>query len=691
MENHLKKITLFITALSLIASLSLQAAQAPTQPFMHEPQAIFYQTTSEGLKISLTPEGAPIHLLNIMTKPIGENDEDMTIKIFMKTAHKSYRPFCFTLCRNADGELAIALTDDNLHLLTDFPTGSTPLEKFKLYAGGKGVRTSPDYIFQQIQPTVLIQHVPVQVPIHIPYLVDRPYPVDRVVTIPYRLIKETPLAAPTNLSAAPITLLIQSSQSIPECNKATQDLQAIPATMEQKEPNIEVAKKSAEDKQARKIAKQQRTLQDRIDKAALLLQEKIVQEQEAEQAKKDAAQKASKHKQEKAQQERALEVAKKSKEEEDAQLRKIQQEKAKKNTEEQRAEQAKKDREASAALKKATAATLTTPTPSALGNKKGKAAKDDDEAFLKEAMAENTAIAKAALIQKALAEKALAEKTIAEATALIATISLKPAPESAHPAKASGSNQAGPAEEGLFIPIKPKETEVIMIEKINAAMKSNNYEMAKKLLPNINQNTLQYFFFLMNIYINQANLLNQKEVESLMSIACELVKDKTAQDWHRSFFYFGLAIHTKNPQTKETLIDKCIYLDTDKKNVRALALKQKMLLERYDSINPVCKTCNGTCLHKETFLFIQAIETIYVFHKETIFLKIKLLAKAISAPDSCLQLTNIIKSLKIDPRKTLIEYYAIQVRESLNTPEEFAEINSLIPADIIPTDTLNHL
>ena len=111
----------------------------------------------------------------------------------------------------------------------------------------------------------------------------------------------------------------------------------------------------------------------------------------------------------------------------------------------------------------------------------------------------------------------------------------------------------------------------------------------------------------------------------------------------------------------------------------------------YDSINPVCKTCNGTCLHKETFLFIQALEADGNFFRELLFLKIKLLAKAISAPDSCLQLTKIIKSLKIDPRKTLIEYYAIQVKESLNTPEEFAEINSLIPADIIPTDTLNHL
>ena len=681
MENHLKKITLFITALSLIASLSLQAAQAPTQPFMHEPQAIFYQTTSEGLKISLTPEGAPIHLLNIMTKPIGENDEDMTIKIFMKTAHKSYRPFCFTLCRNADGELAIALTDDNLHLLTDFPTGSTPLEKFKLYAGGKGVRTSPDYIFQQIQPTVLIQHVPVQVPIHIPYLVDRPYPVDRVVTIPYRLIKETPLAAPTNLSAAPITLLIQSSQSIPECNKATQDLQAIPATMEQKEPNIEVAKKSAEDKQARKIAKQQRTLQDRIDKAALLLQEKIVQEQEAEQAKKDAAQKASKHKQEKAQQERALEVAKKSKEEEDAQLRKIQQEKAKKITEEQRAEQAKKDREASAALKKATAATLTTPTPSALGNKKGKAAKDDDEAFLKEAMAENTAIAKAALIQKALAEKALAEKTIAEATALIATISLKPAPELAYPAKASGSNQAGPAEE-----------EIILLREINVEMEKNNYIMAKKLIKTINPNHLQYSIASMNIYLNQISLLTKDEIKNLMISAYKFTKDESVNYEDRCFLYFGLAIYTKNPIIKESLLDKCIELDRNKIHRRARSLKQKMVLERYDLTNPLCKTCSPElCLHTKALLDVLSLEADGNFFRELLLLKITFLVKAILAPNSCLQLTSTMKSLTIDPRKTLIENYDIQVRGSEHTTEQLAEINSLIPADIIPADKLHRL
>ena len=439
-----KKISLFITALSLTASLSLQAAQAPLQPFGYEPQNIFHKIIGEELKISLAPEGASTQSLSIMSKPVSEDDEDMTIKMLIKAAHRSSRPFCFTLCRNADGKSAFALADDNLRPLADLPEGFIPLGKYKLYTGGKGQCFPPDFIIQQARPTVHIQQVPAPYPapfpvfvdraypvpipveVKVPYLVDRLIAVDRPVAIPY--FKTLPGSEKiTHLSVPPLTPQIQSSQPIPECNKPTQFLQATLLTMQQKpeasseaikleedkkeaelialpaqktaefkknqKPTIEVPKTSEEDTQLKKNQKKARRIIEQQQKAE---QDAIEQKELAQQASAKIIA-DQQEKTEQAQKDREAAALKKTKKEEAI----------KQQTE------AIKQQEIAQQASTKKAATLTTPTPSVSGKKKGKATKDnDDDAFLNKAMAENAAITKAALIRKALAEKTKAQALI---------------------------------------------------------------------------------------------------------------------------------------------------------------------------------------------------------------------------------------------------------------------------------------
>ncbi len=805
-----KKISLTAITLSLITSLSLQAAQAPTKPFTYEHQDIFHRIDSEGLKISLTPEGAPTQLVDITTNPLGEDDEDMTVKTLIKAAHKSGRPFCFIVCakKNAASAPVIVLADDNLHPLTSFPTEVTPLEKYKLYTGGKGSCFSPDFIFEPAPPRVFLQHVPAPYPVAVPVpireLYPAPYPVfvDRVIETVRREVVTIPYKHTSAVTHDSVPLLFQpslSSEATQFNEEGTQKLQALLATIQQKSQAITITALSAPKpiehrtqpnspnphltasseggesilrvdrilhpqdadsadllpiitsvltspddkaptispipKKKRNKKKKQSasgslaavseadeddSVEQEKSSADLEAQERISQEKKEAELRALAIQEEAEREQEKI---RALEAVQKAKEdarlkkiEEDATLQAIKEKREEtrkaleKQQKDQRAEQARKDKEIAAlkkveqetakqqelaqltaakkeaqekAKKMGAAAAIATPKAGGSGKKKGKAtaATNDDDGF---------------------------EKLMAQAAALNAKLPRQPVPSS-EKKKPSGLEEAYVAQDVkseqlkskvfvvdtddtvLFKPISQAEKEADMIEKINEAIDDHLYVMAKELLKNINPNSSQYFVFLMDIYINQTRLLTQDEIGHLIANARKIAKDKSVDSWHRCVLYFGLAIHTQDSELKEDFLDKCIDLDRDEIHLRAKVLKKKIVLTRHDAANAVCKTRNGECLHKETFLYVRALEASDLFFVETILLKIKFLVKALSAPESCWQLTSIMKSLEIEPRKTLIEYYDTKVRQSDHTAEELAEINSLIPADFIPTHELHRL
>ena len=381
-----KKISLFITALSLTASLSLQAAQAPLQPFGYEPQNIFHKIIGEELKISLAPEGASTQSLSIMSKPVSEDDEDMTIKMLIKAAHRSSRPFCFTLCRNADGKSAFALADDNLRPLADLPEGFIPLGKYKLYTGGKGQCFPPDFIIQQARPTVHIQQVPapypvhIQVPVHIPVPAPFPVFVDRVVTIPYSLRDRLNSVPPASLLVSPTPTQIEK---ISHEFTAPQEPAVKPLTSVIEVNEDDVALKEIERKELRKQQKKQRAEQARKDRESEL---GALAEQKAVKQKELMQEAATLQEQEKI---RTLEAIRLKKiEETDTALRaesdkQEQAQKALEQQKKQRAEQARKDKE--------TAAFVAIPKVSISSKKKATKALSDDNTFLEEAMKQTAA------------------------------------------------------------------------------------------------------------------------------------------------------------------------------------------------------------------------------------------------------------------------------------------------------------
>ena len=375
-----KKITLTALVLSLTASLSLQAAQAPLQPFGYEPQNIFHKIIGEELKISLAPEGASTQSLSIMSKPVSEDDEDMTIKMLIKAAHRSSRPFCFTLCRNADGKSAFALADDNLRPLADLPEGFIPLGKYKLYTGGKGQCFPPDFIIQQARPTVHIQQVPapypvhIQVPVHIPVPAPFPVFVDRVVTIPYSLRDRLNSVPPASLLVSPTPTQIEK---ISHEFTAPQEPAVKPLTSVIEVNEDDVAIKEIERKELRKQQKKQRAEQARKDRESEL---GALAEQKAVKQKELMQEAATLQEQEKI---RTLEAIRLKKiEETDTALRaesdkQEQAQKALEHQKKQRAEQARKDKETSAVV--------------AIPKKKATKALSDDNTFLEEAMKQTAA------------------------------------------------------------------------------------------------------------------------------------------------------------------------------------------------------------------------------------------------------------------------------------------------------------
>jgi|GEM_PF-5016380 len=396
----------------------------------------------------------------------------------------------------------------------------------------------------------------------------------------------------------------------------------------------------------------------------------------------------------------------------------------------ERAEQAKRDKEAAALKKKeleeekkrpqqAGKKTIKTPssneqTPKPTKKKGAKAnAKDDDDALLEKAIAQ------------ANAEKAL-----------LVTEPSKPSKRS----RGKASSQPGPAVENWDFDIEnidgddqiyhlyeeksgslftldrqlvdktlldkqlveKRLKELALIEKIQTSIETKQYAFAKQLLTSkgMKYDSLEYFLFLKDIYLNARHLLNLSEIENLMTHALRFANDKKTLPQYRSKLYFLLAVHAQNPTEKEKLLNQCIELDEYHDNHQGLALKDKLVLAEYDSTNPVCSMSKEECLHTKTFLSIKEFieeeddeERDSSFTKnifiEIVYLKIQLLVKAISAPGSCRHLDHLIGSLRTDPRRTLIDFYNSSIRETPRNADDIREINSLIPPDIIPADQLH--
>jgi hypothetical protein len=387
----------------------------------------------------------------------------------------------------------------------------------------------------------------------------------------------------------------------------------------------------------------------------------------------------------------------------------------------ERAEQAKKDKEAAALKKKeleeekkraqqAGKKTIKTPssneqTPKPAKKKGAKAsAKDDDDALLEKAIAQ-----------------ANAEKS------LLVTEPSKPSKRSKR-SQGKASSQPGPAVENFNIEnidgddqiyhlyeeksgslftldsqlVDKRLKELAMIEKIQTSIEFKQYAFAKQLLTSkgMKHDSLEYFLFLKDIYLNARHLLNLSEIENLMANALRFANDKETLPQYRSKLYFLLAVHAQNPTEKEKLLNQSIELDEYHDNHQGLALKDKLVLAEYDSTNPVCKMGKEECLHTKTFLSIKEFieeeddeERDSSFTKnifiEIVYLKIQLLVKAISAPGSCRHLDHLISSLRIDPRRTLIDFYNSSIRETPRNADDIREINSFIPPDIIPADQLH--
>ena len=138
-----KTITLTPLILSLITALTSHAAQKPANEISTVLHHVVDKTTLE----IFPAQGGPSTRIDLTTTPIGEDDEDMTLKVLMKAAHTMGLPFCFLLCASKkDSAPALVLVDKNLHLRRSLPVDLTPLQKFQLYPGGKGPCFPPDFI-----------------------------------------------------------------------------------------------------------------------------------------------------------------------------------------------------------------------------------------------------------------------------------------------------------------------------------------------------------------------------------------------------------------------------------------------------------------------------------------------------------------------------------------------------------------
>ena len=424
----------------------------------------------------------------------------------------------------------------------------------------------------------------------------------------------------------------------------------------------------------------------KIHQQATLEQEKRAQEAKKAKLKAAAAQEAEAQEKErlrilevaqKAQQQAALEQEKRAQEAKEAELKAAAAQEAEVQEKERlRVLEAARKTQQQAALEQEKRAQEAKKEKDATDAKK---AKDDAK---KAAVAKKAA---AAAKEAALLEKAAAQATAAKAKAALVAPQ-KPEVEKAK--TAASSEQSLPSAAAHAI-VRAAWIETWIETVIERHIKTGDDRDLKEVIPHLNLGNAKHVVFLMGVYLNEKTnaLLQEDQITRLMDQAFVFTKDKKIHPHHRSTLFFGCALDEKDLKRREQLLNKCVELDKDHSYIKAEALLRKIRLERHDSTPAVCKT-PVTCPHIETFDYIQEMEGKEEFCLETTSLKLSLLARAISVPESCFHLKTHLKELGVEAEKCISDYYDYVIKKLASTETEFHEINKIVTG-IIPPEKLH--
>ena len=649
-----KRITLLIIILGLINPLTLHTASAPFYESQAEGRAISHRIEGAELKIT-NPNGAFPLALDISKKPLGEedDDDDMTIKTFMRSAHKSGQFFCFILGK-IDNQHAVVRTDHNFYYFTSPSADFIELRRYQLKAGGTGLCFPKGYTPPAATREVIIQQVPVPYEIHVPVLcpvgIGMPYPVAVAtpypVGMPYPVYLQspeqetsTPLASHPE-QTAPVTSLKDRASEEQLTNHVQKEiglqvlLQELTAAQKQQEKihAAEVAQKIVEEHEQK--AQQQQAQQERetsarkeAEKAATLLQaeERILQEKrDAELKALAAAQEATAT--EELEKTRALEATQKA--EQEATAKKIQKEEAKlRKTEEKtrQAEQEKQDKEMKA-------------------RQRAEQAQRDRETSAR---------------QKAEQEEAEQQKKVAAKKAQ--KEGAKAAQKKSQPPKFKGAAAAHDDEDDALLE-REMAMRIAKNNTIDNAMKEKNYAKANELLRRMDPKNPRYPILLTKLHEEAPlEIFTQEELADYMTKQAPLLAhDETIDPWSRCIIFFALAAATTEKDSKEALLDHCLKL-AEGQHVRARALKRMFELHRYDISNPSCKVQGSPCIHAKTVTEFKSFDNTT---EEISALKNYLTLKGLS--NSC-------QNLKITPlRKNQTDLLDIVIRRYV--PQEDGEV-----------------
>ncbi len=695
-----KKITLMTLAFSLLPSLLASAAQAPIDPSHN----ITYQLTAT--KLTLPSSSTPFEV-DITQMPFGETDTDMPLKTLMKATHTTGHSFCFVLCKTPTDTLTVLLTDGNLRPYANLPEEYTSLEKYMLFSNGKGFRFPPHFVLQQ-QPRTVIQQTPypVPAPYPVPYRVEvpQPFPVfvpdTKIVTIPY--FAGRPDHLPSLVPAAATNAPVEKPQNVASSDATqalTQGLQDMLTTMQQKtkaapapsEPAQDPARLEQEKRDTELKAKQDRKDQEDAqreqEKACALAAEQKIQEDTEQrkkiedaaalQAKKDAKEKRRKEEEEKIQ-------AKKERLAKQEEIQKI----LDKEKQEQRAAQALRDKEA-AVLRKAAeeervkakqvekesaqqqkGAKKTTPVTKSAApskpNKKEKDAKSDDD-FLAKAIVE-------ADRERQKMSQQPNTKPVAREEVLAGLIGRKAQDEGKAPRRLRDDKaQGGPSETGI-------------IKRLEEFLEADQYAEAYTLLKQTTPATTQRFIISMTTHPKIVDVLSEQDFNELLKKVLVYAQEKTLAPEVRCDLYFLLAKHTQDQEKKEVYLTRCTQLNPF--HAGALVLTLLCELEEFDNRHPICPS-TPQCIHCRKLAYVERLQQLNVPPVELTLLIVKLLVHA--TLNRCTTLRATLNAGGVaEPRVNLIGYYGRTIRILPLTRKELAEINALIPTDIMPADQRRH-
>ncbi len=475
----------------------------------------------------------------------------------------------------------------------------------------------------------------------------------------------------------PTTLRLQQDQADTASGNLTQAAAAatsetttiasssVPGTAEtslqEQEETEEVSAEEQAKREAKKQAKKEKRRQEQAAKEA--------QEQSNVKARKEAQERAereAKQKQEEqAKQKRDAATAKKAQ----ADTEKKEKEEAEKQ---KRKEQAERDR---AAAQKASAS-------GAKKQDRSKAAKGDDF----EALLTQHAQAMKRDVQRAQ------EQSIAAAAATIAHKKAEekhPRPQQRSTASALAALQIAAAAEldsdEEEMPTRPI-SDTISLEEIEALLNAGRLKEAKERLPNIAHLEVRHTVFVGDLYVNARYMLTAEEISAFIPKAIQFSHDKKIDKWYRTCLYFALSMHEKDVDKKQEFLDQCLSCDVEKQHTKAQAINYLRLLDRAAS-QERC-TVKRHCIHEEAKEFAKAAQA---DGEECVEIAVLYLRSLVTAyQEKC----NILKAGYTKGKDTIAEGIRKVYKRCTQTPvyddEELAQINAVIPTDIIPADQRVH-